>query len=167
MHSAQVMSQMTPLEVDILFHLCDVLHQSGWVGQYFYFMTFSNRFASLFDTFFYILPCKLSEIGFGSGNNLLKPDVSATLLVVRILIRKIRWTWRLLKVQFFFVGSDWWSILLIEEITFNYYLRIFLLIMHSQSMCGTHWNNNDDKYTIENYFLNDCIFYILFVIFYF
>ncbi|XP_017772095.1 PREDICTED: calcium-binding mitochondrial carrier protein Aralar1 isoform X2 [Nicrophorus vespilloides] len=29
MHSAQVMSQMTPLEVDILFQLCDVLHQSG------------------------------------------------------------------------------------------------------------------------------------------
>lgn len=29
MHSAQAMSQMTPLEVEILFHLCDVLHQSG------------------------------------------------------------------------------------------------------------------------------------------
>jgi solute carrier family 25 aspartate/glutamate transporter 12/13 len=29
MHSAQAMSQMTPLEVDILFQLCDVLHQSG------------------------------------------------------------------------------------------------------------------------------------------
>ncbi|XP_066248454.1 calcium-binding mitochondrial carrier protein Aralar1 isoform X3 [Euwallacea similis] len=29
MHSAQAMSQMTPLEVDILFHLVDVLHQTG------------------------------------------------------------------------------------------------------------------------------------------
>lgn len=29
MHSAQVMSTMTPLEVDILFQLCDVLHQTG------------------------------------------------------------------------------------------------------------------------------------------
>lgn len=29
MHSAQAMSQMTPLEVDILFQLCDILHQSG------------------------------------------------------------------------------------------------------------------------------------------
>ncbi|XP_044258450.1 calcium-binding mitochondrial carrier protein Aralar1 isoform X1 [Tribolium madens] len=29
MHSAQAMSQMTPLEVDILFQLCDVLHQTG------------------------------------------------------------------------------------------------------------------------------------------
>lgn len=29
MHSAQAMSQMTPLEVEILFQLCDVLHQTG------------------------------------------------------------------------------------------------------------------------------------------
>lgn len=29
MHSAQMMSQITPLEVDILFHLCDLLHQTG------------------------------------------------------------------------------------------------------------------------------------------
>ncbi|XP_015126251.1 calcium-binding mitochondrial carrier protein Aralar1 isoform X1 [Diachasma alloeum] len=29
LHSAQMMSQITPLEVDILFHLCDLLHQSG------------------------------------------------------------------------------------------------------------------------------------------
>ncbi|KAF2894245.1 hypothetical protein ILUMI_11928 [Ignelater luminosus] len=29
MHSAQAMSQMTPLEVDILFQLCDILHQTG------------------------------------------------------------------------------------------------------------------------------------------
>lgn len=29
MHSAQVMSQITPLEVDILFQLCDVLRQTG------------------------------------------------------------------------------------------------------------------------------------------
>ncbi|KAI4460066.1 mitochondrial 2-oxodicarboxylate carrier 1-related [Holotrichia oblita] len=28
MHSAQAMSQMTPLEVDILFQLCDILHQT-------------------------------------------------------------------------------------------------------------------------------------------
>lgn len=29
MHSAQAMSQITPLEVEILFQLCDILHQSG------------------------------------------------------------------------------------------------------------------------------------------
>lgn len=29
LHSAQMMSQITPLEVDILFHLCDLLHQTG------------------------------------------------------------------------------------------------------------------------------------------
>ena len=29
MHSAQMMSQITPLEIDILFHLCDLLHQTG------------------------------------------------------------------------------------------------------------------------------------------
>lgn len=29
LHSAQMMSQITPLEVDILFTLCDLLHQSG------------------------------------------------------------------------------------------------------------------------------------------
>ncbi|XP_060523912.1 calcium-binding mitochondrial carrier protein Aralar1 isoform X6 [Cylas formicarius] len=33
MHSAQAMSQMTPLEVDILFHLIDVLHQKGFLYQ--------------------------------------------------------------------------------------------------------------------------------------
>lgn len=31
LHSAQMMSQITPLEVDILFHLSELLHQSGWV----------------------------------------------------------------------------------------------------------------------------------------
>ncbi|XP_043276553.1 calcium-binding mitochondrial carrier protein Aralar1 isoform X2 [Venturia canescens] len=29
LHSAQMMSQITPLEVDILFHLCDLVHQNG------------------------------------------------------------------------------------------------------------------------------------------
>ena len=29
LHSAQMMSQITPLEVDILFQLCDLLHQTG------------------------------------------------------------------------------------------------------------------------------------------
>ncbi|KAK6631068.1 Calcium-binding mitochondrial carrier protein Aralar1 [Polyplax serrata] len=29
LHSAQMMSQITPLEVDILFHLCHLLHQTG------------------------------------------------------------------------------------------------------------------------------------------
>jgi solute carrier family 25 aspartate/glutamate transporter 12/13 len=29
LHSAQMMSQITPLEVDILFGLCDLLHQTG------------------------------------------------------------------------------------------------------------------------------------------
>ena len=29
MHSAQMMSQITPLEIDILFHLCDLIHQTG------------------------------------------------------------------------------------------------------------------------------------------
>ncbi|XP_063979967.1 calcium-binding mitochondrial carrier protein Aralar1 isoform X2 [Diachasmimorpha longicaudata] len=29
LHSAQMMSQITPLEVDILFHMCELLHQSG------------------------------------------------------------------------------------------------------------------------------------------
>ncbi|XP_051160959.1 calcium-binding mitochondrial carrier protein Aralar1 isoform X3 [Leptopilina boulardi] len=29
LHSAQMMSQITPLEVDILFHLCDLLHHTG------------------------------------------------------------------------------------------------------------------------------------------
>lgn len=32
LHSAQMMSQITPLEVDILFQLCDLLHQTGWVS---------------------------------------------------------------------------------------------------------------------------------------
>lgn len=31
MHSVQTMSQITPLEVDILYQLCDVLHQTGLV----------------------------------------------------------------------------------------------------------------------------------------
>lgn len=34
MHSAQAMSQMTPLEVDILFHLVDVLHQNGYSSTF-------------------------------------------------------------------------------------------------------------------------------------
>lgn len=29
LHSAQMMSQITPLEVDILYHLCDLLHQTS------------------------------------------------------------------------------------------------------------------------------------------
>lgn len=29
MYSAQAMSQVTPLEVDILFQLCDAIHQTG------------------------------------------------------------------------------------------------------------------------------------------
>ena len=31
MYSAQMMSQITPLEIDILFLLCDLLHQTGKV----------------------------------------------------------------------------------------------------------------------------------------
>merc|ERR1712018_898787 len=33
LHSAQMMSQITPLEVDILFVLCDLLHQTGVPGH--------------------------------------------------------------------------------------------------------------------------------------
>ncbi|XP_044761097.1 calcium-binding mitochondrial carrier protein Aralar1 isoform X1 [Coccinella septempunctata] len=55
MHSAQVMSQMTPLEVDILFHLCDVLHQSGKIvyndlysiAPEQYFKQITNRLAEI------------------------------------------------------------------------------------------------------------------------
>ncbi|XP_065169922.1 calcium-binding mitochondrial carrier protein Aralar1 [Atheta coriaria] len=55
MHSAQVMSQMTPLEVDILFQLCDVLHQSGRIvyndlsaiAPEQYFKQITNRLAEI------------------------------------------------------------------------------------------------------------------------
>ncbi|KAL3280238.1 hypothetical protein HHI36_017734 [Cryptolaemus montrouzieri] len=55
MHSAQVMSQMTPLEVDILFHLCDVLHQTGKIvyndlnsiAPEQYFKQITNRLAEI------------------------------------------------------------------------------------------------------------------------
>lgn len=33
MYSAQTMSQITPLEVDILFQLCDILHQAGYINH--------------------------------------------------------------------------------------------------------------------------------------
>ncbi|XP_063227587.1 calcium-binding mitochondrial carrier protein Aralar1 isoform X3 [Bacillus rossius redtenbacheri] len=33
LHSAQMMSQITPLEVDILFLLCDLLHQTGYLDH--------------------------------------------------------------------------------------------------------------------------------------
>lgn len=35
LYSAQMMSQITPLEVDILFLLCHLLHQTTWVALYF------------------------------------------------------------------------------------------------------------------------------------
>ncbi|KAJ8941211.1 hypothetical protein NQ314_010469 [Rhamnusium bicolor] len=44
MHSAQAMSQMTPLEVDILFNLCDLLHQTGPEQ---YFKQITNRLAEI------------------------------------------------------------------------------------------------------------------------
>jgi solute carrier family 25 aspartate/glutamate transporter 12/13 len=53
LHSAQMMSQITPLEVDILFQLCDLLHQTGRI-QYadlqaiapeHYFKQITRRFA--------------------------------------------------------------------------------------------------------------------------
>ncbi|XP_074025737.1 calcium-binding mitochondrial carrier protein aralar1 isoform X1 [Leptinotarsa decemlineata] len=55
MHSAQAMSQMTPLEVDILFHLSDVLHQSGRIvyndlsaiAPEQYFKQITNRLAEI------------------------------------------------------------------------------------------------------------------------
>lgn len=55
MHSAQVMSQMTPLEVDILFQLCDILHQSGKIvysdlnaiAPEQYFKQITNRIAEI------------------------------------------------------------------------------------------------------------------------
>lgn len=33
LHSAQTMSQITPLEIDILFQLTGAIHQTGWVDQ--------------------------------------------------------------------------------------------------------------------------------------
>lgn len=55
MHSAQAMSQMTPLEVDILFQLCDILHQSGRIvyndlnaiAPEQYFKQITNRLAEI------------------------------------------------------------------------------------------------------------------------
>lgn len=55
LHSAQMMSQITPLEVDILFQLCDLLHQTGRI-QYsdlqaiapeHYFKSITRRFADI------------------------------------------------------------------------------------------------------------------------
>jgi len=55
LHSAQMMSQITPLEVDILFQLCDLLHQTGRIeykdlqsiAPEQYFKAITRRFATL------------------------------------------------------------------------------------------------------------------------
>lgn len=55
MHSAQAMSQMTPLEVDILFHLCDVLHQSGRI-------VYNDLYAIAPEQYFKQITNRLAEI---------------------------------------------------------------------------------------------------------
>ncbi|KAJ8982317.1 hypothetical protein NQ317_006662 [Molorchus minor] len=63
MHSAQAMSQMTPLEVDILFHLCDVLHQRGedygnWDGR----IVYNDLYAIAPEQYFKQITNRLAEI---------------------------------------------------------------------------------------------------------
>ncbi|VEN61821.1 unnamed protein product [Callosobruchus maculatus] len=55
MHSAQAMSQMTPLEVDILFHLCDVLHQTGRI-------VYNDLYAIAPEQYFKQITNRLAEI---------------------------------------------------------------------------------------------------------
>ncbi|XP_049820141.1 calcium-binding mitochondrial carrier protein Aralar1 isoform X5 [Aethina tumida] len=66
MHSAQAMSQMTPLEVDILFQLCDVLHQTGylykeengWDGK----IVYNDLYAIAPEQYFKQITNRLAEI---------------------------------------------------------------------------------------------------------
>ncbi|XP_050504579.1 calcium-binding mitochondrial carrier protein Aralar1 isoform X3 [Diabrotica virgifera virgifera] len=67
MHSAQAMSQMTPLEVDILFQLCDVLHQTGllpkedkdfWDGR----IVYNDLYAIAPEQYFKQITNRLAEI---------------------------------------------------------------------------------------------------------
>lgn len=55
MHSAQVMSTMTPLEVDILFHLCDILHQTGRI-------VYNDLYAIAPEQYFKQITNRLAEI---------------------------------------------------------------------------------------------------------
>lgn len=55
MHSAQAMSQMTPLEVDILFNLCDVLHQTGRI-------VYNDLYAIAPEQYFKQITNRLAEI---------------------------------------------------------------------------------------------------------
>lgn len=55
MHSAQAMSQMTPLEVEILFHLCDVLHQTGRI-------VYNDLYAIAPEQYFKQITNRLAEI---------------------------------------------------------------------------------------------------------
>ncbi|XP_019866742.1 calcium-binding mitochondrial carrier protein Aralar1 isoform X3 [Aethina tumida] len=55
MHSAQAMSQMTPLEVDILFQLCDVLHQTGKI-------VYNDLYAIAPEQYFKQITNRLAEI---------------------------------------------------------------------------------------------------------
>ncbi|CAH1988523.1 unnamed protein product [Acanthoscelides obtectus] len=60
MHSAQAMSQMTPLEVDILFHLCDILHQTGRI-------VYNDLYAIAPEQYFKQITNRLAEIHAVSG----------------------------------------------------------------------------------------------------
>ncbi|XP_050300438.1 calcium-binding mitochondrial carrier protein Aralar1 isoform X2 [Anthonomus grandis grandis] len=55
MHSAQAMSQMTPLEVEILFHLMDVLHQTGRI-------VYNDLYAIAPEPYFKQITSRLAEI---------------------------------------------------------------------------------------------------------
>ncbi|ENN72207.1 hypothetical protein YQE_11137, partial [Dendroctonus ponderosae] len=55
MHSAQAMSQMTPLEVEILFHLVDVLHQTGRI-------VYNDLYAIAPEQYFKQITNRLAEI---------------------------------------------------------------------------------------------------------
>lgn len=55
MHSAQAMSQMTPLEVDILFQLCDVLHQTGRI-------MYSDLYSIAPEQYFKQITMRLAEL---------------------------------------------------------------------------------------------------------
>ncbi|XP_061934517.1 calcium-binding mitochondrial carrier protein Aralar1 isoform X4 [Apis cerana] len=55
LHSAQMMSQITPLEVDILFQLCDLLHQTGKI-------VYSDLVALTPEQYFKQITKRLAEI---------------------------------------------------------------------------------------------------------
>ncbi|KAF3424680.1 hypothetical protein E2986_12750 [Frieseomelitta varia] len=55
LHSAQMMSQITPLEVDILFQLCDLLHQTGKI-------VYSDLVAITPEQYFKQITKRLAEI---------------------------------------------------------------------------------------------------------